>query len=156
MKKIVMTSLLLSLLVVGGVALAQGHMGHMGMHRIPGPGPEGEAFISHIAAMLDLTQEQQDAAKQIHETMFEKSQPVMEQHHAQMEEIESLLDTGKVTAQEIGTKVIAAHATKNQLKALHEDAMAQFKALLTEEQKTKLEKMHEGMEEGHMKMRMHG
>jgi Spy/CpxP family protein refolding chaperone len=153
MKKIALTTLVLSLLAIGGVALAQGHMGHM-MHRMPGPdGADG--FMSHIADMLDLTQEQQDAAKQIHEAAFAKAKPVMEQHHAQMEEIESLLDAGKVTAQEIGTKVIAAHATRKQLAAIHEDAMAQFKVLLTDEQKTKLETMMEGMEEGHMKMRMH-
>ena len=150
MKKLAMTSLVLALLAVGGVALAQGHM----MHRMPGPDGDG-AFMSHIADELGLTPEQKEEAKQIHEAVFEKAKPVMEQHHAQMEEIESLLDSGKVTAQEIGTKVIAAHATRKQLEAIHEDAMAQFKALLNDEQKAKLEKMHEGMEEGHMKMRMH-
>jgi Spy/CpxP family protein refolding chaperone len=151
MKKIALTTLVLSLLAIGGVALAQGHM----MHHMPGPdGAEG--FMSHITGMLGLTQEQQDAAKQIHEAAFEKAKPVMEQHHAQMEEIESLLDAGKATAQEIGTKVIAAHATRKQLEAVHDDAMTQFKALLTEEQKTKLDTMMEGMEKGHMKMRMHG
>jgi Spy/CpxP family protein refolding chaperone len=154
MKKIARTALVLSLLVtgsIGGMALAQGHMGPM-MHRMPGP-DEGAAFMSHIADMLDLTQEQQDAAKQIHEAAYEKAKPVMEQHHAQMEEIESLLDSGKVTAQEIGTKVIAAHATRKQLEAIHEDAMTQFKALLTDEQKAKLEKMEEHHSE--MKEMMH-
>jgi Spy/CpxP family protein refolding chaperone len=150
MKKTVMTSLLLSLLAVGGVALAQGHMG-MTHHM---PGPDGDAgFYSHIADMLDLTQEQQDAAKQIHEATFEKAKPIMEQHHAQMEEIETLLDSGKATAQEIGTKVIAAHATRTQLKAIHEEAMAQFKVLLTDEQKAKLDKMEDLHSD--MKMRMH-
>lgn len=153
MKKIALTSLL-SLLVVGsigGIALAQGHMGQM-MHRTPGP--DGHAdFASHIAEMLDLTQEQRDAAKQIHEATFEKAKPVMEQHHTQMEEIETLLDAGNVTAQEIGTKLIAAHATKTQLKAIHEGAMEQFKALLTDEQKAKFEKMEE--HHSGMKIRMH-
>ena len=152
MKKIAMTTLVLSLLAIGGVALAQGHMGHM-MHRMPGP-PDGE-FVSHIAEMLGLNQEQKDAAREIHEAVFEKAKPLMEQHHAQMEEIDALLDAGKATAQEIGTRMIAAHATKQQLEALHDEAKAQFTALLTDEQKAKLEKMHEGMEEGHMKMRMH-
>jgi Spy/CpxP family protein refolding chaperone len=152
MKKIAIASLLLSVLAVGGVALAQGHMGHM-MHRMPGP-PDGE-FVNHIAEALGLNQEQKDAAREIHEAMFENAKPLMEQHHAQMEEIETLLDSGKVTAQEIGTKVIAAHATRKRLEAIHEDAKAQFSALLNDEQRAKLEKMHEGMEEGHMKMRMH-
>jgi Spy/CpxP family protein refolding chaperone len=145
MKKLAMTSLVLALLAVGGVALAQGHM----MHHMPGPDGDG-AFMSHIADELGLTQEQKEEAKQIHEAVFEKAKPVMEQHQAQMEEIESLLDSGKVTAQEIGTKVIAAHATRKQLEAIHEEAMAQFKTLLNDEQKAKLEKMHEG----HEKMRM--
>lgn len=152
MKKIALTSLLLSLMVIGGVALAQGHMdGGPMMHRM---GPEGDAgFYAHIADMLDLTQEQKDAAKQIHEATFEKARPIMEQHHAQMEEIETLLDSGKVTAQEIGTKVIAAHATRTQLQAIHEEAMAQFKALLTDEQKAKFETMEEHHSE--MKMMIH-
>lgn len=150
MKKIVMTSLLLSLMVVGGVALAQGHMGMM-KHRMPGP--DGGEFVAHIAEMLDLTQEQQDAAKQIHEATFAKAKPVMEQHEAQMDEIETLLDSGKATAQEVGTKVIAAHATRTQLKAIHEEAMAQFKALLTDEQKAKLETMEDHHSD--MKVRMH-
>lgn len=151
MKKIALTALVLSLLAAGAL-LAQGHMGPM-MHRMPGPDGDGAAFMSHIADMLDLTQEQQDAAKQIHEAAFEKAKPVMEQHHAQMEEIESLLDAGKATAQEIGTKVIAAHATRKQLEAIHEDAMTQFKALLTDEQKAKLEKMEE--HHSQMKEMMH-
>jgi Spy/CpxP family protein refolding chaperone len=153
MKKIMTTALFVSLLVAGisGLALAQGHMG-MGMHRMPGP--DGDAgFFSHIADMLNLTQEQQDAAKQIHEATFEKAKPLMEQHEAQMDEIETLLDSGKVTAQEIGTKVIAAHATRTQLKAIHEEAMAQFKTLLTDEQKTKLETMEEMHSD--MKVRHH-
>ena len=150
MKKIVLTSLLVSLLAIGGIsgiALAQGHM----MHRMPGPdGGDAAMFMMHIADELNLTQDQRDEAKQIHEAVFEKAKPLMEQHHAQMEEIEALLDAGKSTAQEIGTKVIAAHATRKQLEAIHDDAKAQFTALLTDEQKAKLEKM----DFGHDKMRM--
>lgn len=145
MKKIAMASLLLSLLVVGGVAVAQGHKMH---HRMPGH--DGE-LVSHIAEELGLTQEQKDAGREIHEAVFEKAKPLMEQHHAQMDEIHTLLDAGTATAQELGTKLIAAHATKKQLEAIHEDAKAQFSALLTDEQKAKFEKM----DFGHMKMRMH-
>jgi Spy/CpxP family protein refolding chaperone len=146
MKKIAMASLL-SLLVVGGIAGTARAGEHM-MHRMPGL-PDGE-FVSHIADALNLTQDQRDEAKQIHEAVFEKAKPLMEQHSAQMDEIEALLDAGKVTAQEIGTKVIAAHATRKQLEAIHDDAKAQFTALLNDEQKAKLEKM----DFGHDKMRM--
>lgn len=148
MKKIAMASLLLSLLVVGGVALAQGHMGGHTMHRMPGH--DGE-HACQMAGELGLTQEQKDAAKQIHEAVFEKAKPLMEQHQAQMDEIHTLLDAGTATAQELGTKLIAAHATKKQLEAVHEEAKSQFSALLTDEQKAKFEKM----DTGHMKMRMH-
>jgi Spy/CpxP family protein refolding chaperone len=150
MKKIALTSLVLALLAFGGVALAQEHMGHM-MHRMPGSDDHGAMFMAHIADELGLTQDQQDADKQIHEAAFEKAKPLMEQHQAQMDEIEALLDAGKVSAQEIGTKVIAAHATRKQLEAIHDDAKAQFTALLNDEQKEKLEKMMSGHEEMHMK-----
>ena len=152
MKKIALSALVLVLAVgaFAGTALAQGHM----MHRMPGPDDHGAMFMAHIAGELGLTQDQQDQAKQIHEAAFEKAKPLMEQHEAQMEEIESLLDSGKATAQEIGTKVIAAHATRKQLEAIHDDAKAQFSALLTDEQKEKFEKMMAGHEEM-MKMRMH-
>jgi Spy/CpxP family protein refolding chaperone len=150
MKKIAITTLVLSLLAAGGisgVALAQGHM----MHRMPMS--DGGDFMSHIAGELGLTQDQQDEAKQIHEAAFEKAKPLMEQHQAQMEEIETLLDAGTATAQEIGTKVIAAHATRKQLEAIHDDAKAQFSALLNDEQKAKFEAMMSSHDK--MPMMMH-
>lgn len=108
----------------------------------------------HLTKALNLTTEQQAAAKQIHEELMPRAESLMEQQHQQREELHALLDTANPNPTEVGTKAIAAHATRKQLKALHEDGMARFSALLTEEQRTKLEEMHERHgERGH---RFHG
>jgi Spy/CpxP family protein refolding chaperone len=153
MKKFALSSLLLALLAVGGisgVALAQDHM----MHRMPmHDGAFAPDCPEHFAAELGLTQDQQDAAKKIHKAAFEQAGPLMEQHHAQMKEIHTLLDAGSASAEEIGTKLIAAHATQKQLEAIHTEAMAQFSALLNDEQKAKFEKMTSSHDK--MPMMMH-
>ena len=41
-----------------------------------------------------------------------KAEPLMTQHHQQMEEVKALLDTGNADPAEVGQKVIAAHATR--------------------------------------------
>ncbi len=65
----------------------------------------------------------------------------MTQHHQQMEEVKALLDAGGADPAEVGQKVIAAHATGQQLKALHEDFKTRFSALLNADQLTKLQKL---------------
>ena len=118
-----------------------GHMGHMG-------GPEGMAqMMEHVSKVLSLTDTQKAAAKKIHEETFAKAGPLMEQQHQQREEIHALLDGANPDATEIGQKMIAAHATDEQLKALHEAAMAKFGALLNADQLEKfknLKEMHHG------------
>lgn len=92
---------------------------------------------------LDLTDEQKAAAKQIHQELFAKSQPLFAQHRQQMDELDALLDSANPDPAEVGRKAIAAHATHKQIEALHEDAFTRFKALLTPDQLEKLNKMHE-------------
>ncbi len=141
-----------SLATVGGVALARGGDGH-GFHRMMSHHDGGRAAGGFIASELGLTAEQKEAAKKIHEEAFEKGGPLMEQHRTEMEAIDALLDEGTATAEEIGTRVIAAHATKQQLEAVHDAAMEQFTALLTAEQKEKFEAM--GTDRPMMRMMMH-
>jgi|SRR6185295_1129846 len=103
-----------------------------------------------MAKALDLTEAQQAAAKKIHEDVAAKAKPLMEQQGQQWEQIHALLDSDNPDATELGQRMIAAHATGQQLKALHEDAMAKFKTLLNADQVEKLEKFeamhreHEG------------
>lgn len=108
-----------------------------------GAGPHRMRMHEHLTRALDLTEEQKAAAKQIHEETMTRAEPLMEQRERQWEELHALLDTANPNPTEVGNRMIAAHALRAQLKALHEDGMNRFKALLTEEQRSKLEEMHE-------------
>ena len=156
MKRKILFSLIAAFVLVAGAALAGEHFKQVMVHG------DGAGHMMHggpaFAEALDLTDEQKEAAKQIHEEIWAKVEPLAEQHRQQFEEIHALLDAGNVNATEIGQKVIAAHASMKQVEALHEEGMERFKALLTEEQKAKLEaleKEHPFPHGGGMRMRMH-
>lgn len=142
MKKILTLALSAVLLLGATVLLAQPGF----HHKMGGPGKGMAGHGSHaefMARALDLTDEQKAAAKEIHEGVEAKAEPLMEQHREQMEEIHALLDGARPDATQIGQKMITAHATRQQLKALHEEAMTKFSALLNAEQLEKLKKLHE-------------
>jgi Spy/CpxP family protein refolding chaperone len=150
MKKIVLASLIAAL--VAGVVLAGETF-----HRVVVPagegGPHVKTFMKFAAPFikeLDLTEEQKTAARQLHEDVMDRIEPLMEQHRAQMEEIHGLLDADNANATQIGQKMIAAHAIHEQMKAAHDEVHEKFVALLTEEQRAKLEKL----EAEHPKRRM--
>ena len=155
MIKKILFSLIAALVLVTGAALAGEHMKRVMVHG--GPGEHMRHGGIALAEELGLNDEQKEAAKQIHEEIWAKVKPIAEQHHQQFEEIHALLDAGNANATEIGQKAIAAHATMKQVHTLHEEGMERFKALLTEEQKEKLEtleKEHPGPHRG-MRMRIH-
>jgi len=151
MKKILTLSFAAALVVGAALALhAQGPGSHhMGGHMAHMGGPEGMAqMMEHVSKALSLTDTQKAAAKKLHEETFAKAGPLMEQHHQQMEEIHALLDGDNPDATEIGQKMIAAHATGEQLKALHEAAMAKFSALLNADQLEKFKKFKDMHHDG--------
>lgn len=160
MKKTLIASMVTGVaLTLSGIAMAGGpHFKHMG-------GPAGEAgargphvmfehTISHMTEQLALTDEQTQATKKLHEGAKAKMAPLMEQHHQQMEAVHSLLDSGTASATEIGEKMIAAHETGNQLRAVHAELRESFAALLTAEQRAKLEEL-EANKPRHRRMFMH-
>jgi Spy/CpxP family protein refolding chaperone len=124
-----------AILLVGASAFAVGAEGVGGHARM----------MQHHAAMLaktlNLTADQQAAAKKLHEDLAAKAQPLMAQHHQQMQEIHALLDGGSADAADIGQKTIDAHATGQQLKALHDDFTAKFTGLLNPDQLTKFQQI---------------
>jgi Spy/CpxP family protein refolding chaperone len=138
-------------LLVAGALLAQpphGHMGHMG-HMMDKSGAAGAAgMVDHIASALNLTDAQKASAKQLHQELWTKAQPLMTKMRQQHEELKSLLDGAHPDATEIGQKVIAAHDTRAQLKALHEDFANRFSALLNADQKAKFQEMRQHFEHG--------
>jgi Spy/CpxP family protein refolding chaperone len=122
-----------AVLLLAVVAIAADPAGKMHMKRME----------DHLATMLDLTDAQQATAKQLHEELAAKAEPLMEQQRQQWEDIHALLASDTPDATAIGNKAIALYATHKQLEALHEDFKSRFAAALTDEQKAKFEKLHE-------------
>jgi Spy/CpxP family protein refolding chaperone len=145
-KKILAFTFGLALLVAAAFALhAEGPGCPHSMGMMHGGMMHGdmEQHMEFMAKALDLTDEQKAAAKKIHAEVFAKAKPLMEQSEKQWQEIHDMLESGSTDATAIGQRMIAAHASREELKALHEDAMAKFSALLNAEQLEKLNKFKE-------------
>jgi Spy/CpxP family protein refolding chaperone len=104
---------------------------------LEGGGPGGGRFRGP-GRFLELTEDQQEAARQI----FEQRRPEMQALHEQMRENRTLLrdalESG-ADAASVGELVIDGHALKEQGRAMREDSKEAFESLLTPEQKRKLE-----------------
>lgn len=141
MKRFLTYSLCAALVLLGAAfALHAQEHGFHGMHGKAGMAGHHEEFV---AKALNLTADQKAAAKKLHAELLAKAEPIMTQHHQQMDELKALLDGANPDATEIGQKTIAAHATRLQLKALHDDFKTRFSALLTADQKAKLQQMEQ-------------
>ncbi len=131
-----------AILLVGASAFAAGAGGHW---KAAGDPSQHARMTQHHAAFLakalNLTADQQAAAKKLHEDLAAKAQPLVAQLRQQKQEIHALLDGGSADAADIGQKTIDAHATGQQLKALHDDFTAKFSALLTPDQLTKFQQL---------------
>ena len=102
--------------------------------------PRGErGFVAGLTRALSLTTEQQAAVTTLYNTLQTNLQTVRDQHEAQIEEIRTLLEADNPDPLVIGQKVIAAHATREQVEALFDTFVTQVSALLTPEQLTKFE-----------------
>jgi Spy/CpxP family protein refolding chaperone len=133
------TLVLSAALVLGASFAVQAQMHGHGFHG-KAAGADHSAFLTKA---LGLTADQQASVKTLHQDLMAKAQPLMQQHRQQMSEVKSLLDGVNPNAAEIGQKVINAHATRLQLKALHDDFKTKLTALLTPDQKTKLQQMEQ-------------
>jgi len=127
MKRLAMCAM--TLMLVAGAAspsLAQG----------PPPGPPP---LDRIAAALQLTDEQKAAWTAAHQNFRATAEPLFAQARALHDEIESLIDQGNPDPAVVGQKTIALHAVHQQIKSAHDALDAAVNAMLTPEQKTKLE-----------------
>lgn len=128
-----------------------GHGGHGGHHSAE----MHEHLLAHLSEKLDLTAEQQAAAKEQMAKVHAAVQPLFAEHERQHEALRTALDNGS-DATTVGELAIAAHATMEKIHAAHKDAMTAFAAQLTPEQQAKFEEMkasHKGFR--HQIMMMH-
>ena len=139
MKKL-LTLTAVAALAVSAAAVARGHgPGHMRSH---GDGAMMERHMERIADELNLTTEQREAAKKLHEDSRERAEALHEQMGAAHQEIEEMLDSPNPDPTALGQKMIATRATRAELKALHEELFGQFRALLDADQQKKLDEIH--------------
>ena len=117
------------------------HHGPSGHHG--GPGFLGGRGAHRLARHLDLTEQQRTEARAIHEAARDRVQPIMEESRALRAELHELLDQPSPDATAIGEKAIAIHANRAEVRAVFEDAKAQFEALLTPAQLEKLRELEE-------------
>ena len=116
-------------LALTGIAVAQ--PGHLAQHFAHKGG--GQGFIDHVGKALDLTADQKASAEKLWAELETRIEPLADQHKAQMEAVHQLLETANPDPTDIGNKMIAAHATRNEMKAIHEDVADRFAALLNAE-----------------------
>jgi len=132
MKKTTARLLALALLFGATVALAQ--RGH-------GPGGPGGNRVDFLATVLSLTDAQKTQATAIFDAAETASTSLRETHAQQRT---ALNDAAKSNASDASIDQLAATlgATSGQLAAIQTKAFAKFYALLTTEQRTKLDALH--------------
>lgn len=109
--------------------------------QMPGGMPPGPPPSERIGAALGLTEQQKaswDAARQ---NIMTASKPARDQARALHQELEALLNQANADPAAVGQKMIELHALRQQLRASHEAMENALAALLTPEQKAKLDEM---------------
>jgi len=97
--------------------------------------------VSLSAAEVTYAQDHaaaQATATQLETAMRAQAAPLMQQSRQQRAELRTLLQSADPDAAQVGEKVLAAHATRAQIKALHDDFDAKLKGILTADQQAKL------------------
>ena len=123
------------LVVLAGAALAQEH----GLARkvLPKVG-----LVEHLAQELDLTAEQKATAVQLQGELQSRAAPLHEQLAQHWNELNALLDSANPDAAELGQRLIVTHALEGQMRALHLEYRTKLGAVLSPEQKAKLDRMN--------------
>jgi len=124
----------LVLLAVPAVALAEHaaaapHEAMMAMH------------FQKVAQKLNLTEEQQTAAKQMFQDLKAKMAPIHQAQQALHTQLKSALAVPNPDAATVGQVVIQIHQNRAQLKPVMEAFHQQFEALLTPDQLTQYKQM---------------
>jgi Spy/CpxP family protein refolding chaperone len=129
---------LITLIGVGAVALL-GASGAVAQPFGPGDGERGPRGFRGPGRFLELTEEQQAAARELRE----QRRPEMEALRDQLRENRTLLreslESGSPDPTAVGELVIEGHALRQKGRALREESKEAFEGLLTSEQKRKLE-----------------
>jgi Spy/CpxP family protein refolding chaperone len=128
----------LSLVLVATLAIAQ-EPPHRVLMR--GPGFEGE-----IISALNLSTDQKVQWDSIHQQLEASMQPLIEQHRAAEQQLNTAADASNPDATAVGQAFLAMRAIDKQIKAAHESAKSKIEAILTPDQAAKFDAIHAKME----------
>lgn len=85
--------------------------------------------------LLELTEAQQTAFRELTKQQREAARPLMERQRELHEKLREALVADPVNENQVGQIVVESHRLREQSRASHDKAMAQFETLLTAEQK---------------------
>jgi len=108
----------------------------------PGPGGRhgrGGFGLLRMARGLDLTEEQKASFKAFADEHRQAMEPLWRKHRELRQEVRKQLDAGDADAQTVGQLTIDARQVAQQMAESRKQVKEKFEALLTPEQKTKLE-----------------
>jgi periplasmic protein CpxP/Spy len=115
-------------------------------HREFGRGPGGPGMGPHFAEALGLSEEQKTQMEALRSTQRETMKPLFESARAAHEAFRTALDAEGADAATVGRAALAMKAAETKLRAAHEAAREEMKALLTPEQRDKLDKLEQSRE----------
>lgn len=113
-----------------------------------GPGGPGQGMarrLDKMAVVLDLTDAQKTQVKSIFDSSMTQSKPLFTQMHDNRQAIETLVKSGATANfdQQLQALANTQASLTSQLTVIHAKAMAQVWNLLTPDQRTKAEQLHE-------------
>jgi Spy/CpxP family protein refolding chaperone len=136
---------------VAVAAAALSALAWVGMAHAQGPGapphdrPFGPGFgHGRLAEELGLSDDQKSQLEALRNRQQETLKPLAETARQAHESFRSALEAEGADPATVGQAALAMHAAETKLRAAHDAAFEEMKAILTPEQRDKLEKMHEG------------
>jgi Spy/CpxP family protein refolding chaperone len=114
-----------------------------------GPPPHDRGFgpgFDHgrLAEQLGLSDQQKSQLEALHSRQRETLKPLMESARQAHEDFRSALEADGADPATVGQAALAMHAAEKKLRAAHDAAFEEMKAILTPEQRDQLAKMYEG------------
>ena len=138
MKKIVIA---LSIAIIAAIAFAQEPRHRVFVHSM-----EGDSAA--CASSLGLNADQKTQWDAIHQQLQASVKPLHDQHRAAEQQLHALAESSSPDATAVGSQFLAMRTIDKQIFAAHESAKQKIAAILTPDQKSKLDAIHEGMEHG--------
>jgi Spy/CpxP family protein refolding chaperone len=125
------------------------HAGGPGLHGFRGgPGGRGPfGNLGFVADFLDLTDEQREQARSLREDLMESHRALWEQTRTLRQELRAALDEETPDTAHIGELTLALHEQRQKARALREQALSDFEALLTADQLETFQQLRQTVQE---------